>query len=267
MTANTAVVKNTAKNALKGNFVKTIFSCATLLFTLLISYYVAGLISIFAPYIYADIFRILFFGFVIYPLLVGILRFFWRLNSGVADNPISVFYYFSSKTLYFKVLKLLLCIISKLLPIAFLISLPAIFVWSLSQTYLFEYFGLSIPLWSRNLAYAIIFTKTLSISIIIVVSLRYYLAPILFIANENIDVTEAIHMSIIISKKSYVDLIYLIFSFIGWILISIFALPLVFTVPYMLMAYTVHSNFAITEYNEHIKNVKSSKYPSFTVGG
>ena len=185
---------------------------------------------------------------------------------GTTDNPIAMFYYFSTKKLYFKVIKLIFAIVFKLLPLAFLISLPAIFVWLLSQSYLFEYFGFAIPLWTRNLEYAIIFTKTLSIAIISVVSLRYYIAPVLFVSNEEIDAMEAIYMSSVISKKSTLDFIYLIFSFLGWILLSIFALPLVFIFPYMLTSYLVHTRFVIAEYNSHIEKMKTPQYPSFSVG-
>ena len=265
MSISSNSVKCTARNILKGNFTKAIFSTMPVLFCFIINYYISAIINIFADNIYAKIFNFYFSLFLIFPLFMGVLRFYWRLANGIADNPISVFYYFSNVRLYLKTFKLLGCVTLKLLPVALLISLPAICFWLLSQTYLFEYFGFSIPIWSRNLAYAILFTKTLCAAIIIVFSLRYYLAPILFVANDDIDVLESVHMSIVISKRSYIDFIFLIFSFFGWFFISVFTLPLVFTVPYMLVAYVVHSQFSINEYNNHIASLKESQFPSFTV--
>ncbi len=266
MSINSNIVKITAKTALKGNFLKAIICSTTILFCFIINYYTSSLVNMVAGDIISEIFSILLSGFAIFPLFIGILRWFWRMILGIADNPISVYYYFSSKKLYLKTIKLLFAIVIKLLPIAVIVFLPAVFVWLLSQSFIFDFFDLSIPLWSRNLEYAIIFTKTLSTVIVSLISLRYYIAPILFVSNDEIEVFEALHMSAVISKKSALDFIYLIFSFLGWILISVFALPLIFTVPYMLTAYVVHIRFVIAEYNNHIENIKTEQYPSFTVG-
>ena len=89
--------------------------------------------------------------------------------------------------------------------------------------------------------------------------LRFYIAPILFVADENMDVSETLHMSTVISRKSSLDFIYLISSFIGWILISVLVIPLIFTLPYILTSYAVHVRFAIAEYNKHIGNLNNNR--------
>lgn len=266
MSVGSNVIKITAKTALQGNYLKAFFSSSILLFCILINYYLSSLVSVFADVFFADAFQVLFSAFINFPLFLGIIRFFWRMLLGCSDNPIAVFYYFSSGKLYFKTVKLLFALVYKLLPISILVSLPAIFLWLLSQTYMFEFFGLAIPLWTRNLEFAILFAKTFSLSIIIVISLRYYISYVLFVSNDDIDVMEAIYMSSVISKKSSLDFIYLIFSFIIWIILSVFVFPLVFIIPYFITSYLVHSRFVIAEYNNHIENLKTAQYPSFSVG-
>jgi len=267
MSVASNVVKITAKTSLKGNYIKVLINSAVLIFSFIFNYYISSLVYLFAGKIITDIFNMLFFVFIIFPLIIGIFRYFWRLIFNCADNPITVFYYFSSKSLYFKTIKLLLSVIIKLLPIAILIFLPAIFVWLLSKNWIFDLFNISIPLWSRNLEYAIAFTNTLSTVIVSLISLRYYIAPILIVSNEDMNIKEAMNLSIIISKKSALDFIYLIFSFLGYIILSVFAIPLLFTIPYFLTAYVVHARFVIAEYNNLVENLKNEEYPSFTVGG
>jgi len=266
MSVASNVVKVTAKTALKGNYLKGIISGCVLLFCLIINYYISSLVELVSNLIIAEIYSLLFSVFVTFPLLMGVLRYFWRMIMNTTDNPMSVFYYFSEKALYFKTLKLFFTVAIRLLPIAVLIYLPAVFVWLLSQSRLFELFDLSIPIWSSNLQYAILFTNTLCTVIIAFISLRYYIAPILFISNDDLDVMEALHMSCVISKKSAFDFIFLFLSFLGWILLSILAFPLIFTLPYILTSYTIHSRFVIAEYNKHIANTAAKQYPSFTVG-
>ena len=92
----------------------------------------------------------------------------------------------------------------------------------------------------------------------------FYIAPVLFIADDNMDCAEAIHMSTIIAKGSSIDFVYLFFSFIGWILICFFLIPIVFVLPYLICSYLVHIRFAVAKYNKHIvKN--DNNIPTFAV--
>ncbi len=266
MTVGSNAVKSTAKTVLKGNWLKAIVCIGVVIFSYFINSFVSSLVSVFAGDIIAEIFYVILSLFILLPLFMGALRYFWRMILESNDKPIIVFYYFSSKNLYLKTLKLIFAVILKLIPIAIVVFLPAVLVWLLSQSYFFEWFNLAIPLWSRNLEYAIIFTKTLSTVVLIFYALRFYILPVLFVACEDLEILEALNMSSIISKKSTLDFIYLFFSFFGWILISLLAIPLIFTLPYMITSYLVHTRFAITEYNNHIESSMAEEYPSFTVG-
>ncbi len=266
MSIGSNAVKATARTALKGKWLNALICGSVLIFCVIINSYLSSLISVFAGAVFSEIFYVLLTVFVFFPLFLGVLKFFWRMIFGCDDKPVLIFYYYSDKTLYLKAIKFVFALFIKLLPFAIIVFLPAFFVWLLSQSYFFEFFDLAIPLWTRNLQYAIIFTRTLSTVILIFYALRYYVSPLLFVVDEEIDVWEALHMSSVISKRSTLDFIYLFFSFAGWILLSLFALPLVFTVPYMITAYVVHIRFSITEYNNHIEKFIQNKYPSFTVG-
>lgn len=266
MTVNTNIIKTTAKTSLKGNWVKASISCLVLVFAVVFNNYISSLIATVFGEIFSAIIYYSFIILMVFPLFFGVLRYFWRMTSDCDDNPISVFYYFSDISEYLKTLKFELRFGLKILPIAVIVFVPAVIVWLISQNYIFDLFNIPIPLWTRNLELAIIFSKTLSNILLAIFSLRYYIAPILFVANEKLDIDESLYMSTVISKKTSLDFVYLIISFLGWLFISLFAIPLVFTLPYMIISYVIHVRFAVAEYNNHIESKVMDDYPTFSVG-
>ena len=68
-----------------------------------------------------------------------------------------------------------------------------------------------------------VFCSAVILSLIHILMLRYYAAPILSVADEEMDASEAIHMSCVIYKRTMLDFIYLFFSFAGWLLLSLTA--------------------------------------------
>ena len=71
-------------------------------------------------------------------------------------------------------------------------------------------------------------------------------------------------MSTVISKKSGIDFVYLLFSFLGWMFLSLLVIPLIFTLPYMITSYAVHVRFAVAEYNRYIEEREKKNYNIFS---
>ena len=266
MTAGNNVIKATALTALKGKKIKAIFACLILFFSVFIGGYTSSLFSIFGGEILTFVLNFIFFAFIYTPLFLGILRFIWRILFGADDNPISVFYYFSQKKLYKKILKFLSLLLIRIVPLGVLVSLPAVFARVISLGKVFEYFKMPIPMWAANISYAYIFLSTIAFVIMLLYSLKFYIAPVLLVADENMDAAEAIHMSTVISKKTSLEFLYLVFGFLGWILISVLVIPAIFVLPYFLTAYAVHVRFAVAEYNMHIKKSFEDDTPTFVTG-
>ena len=106
---NSSVVKTTARAALKGRWVEAVTVSSLGLFSLLIVSFIQSIVSISnnewlmrASSIVAVIFSI----FVLSPLFLGIIRFFWRLTDSAKDDMSSVFYYFGSRSRYLRAIKL-----------------------------------------------------------------------------------------------------------------------------------------------------------------
>lgn len=266
MTIGTNVVKITAKTALKGNWIKTIAACMVLVFTVLICTNAAGLLSFVTGETAATVISILMAVFLTLPLALGVLRYIWRMLFSADDSPISVFYWFSSKELYIKAMKFIMLIVFRVVLWLAILNIPSLLLYILSKSYVFDFFDMSMPLWAANLSYYRVFLQNASVIAVFFILLKFYMAPLLFVADDNIDANEAIHMSTVISKKTAIDFIYLCFSFFGWILVSVFVMPLIFTLPYMLTSYAVHSRFAIAEYNRHINEQLQNEFSFSPLG-
>lgn len=265
MSASSRAVKITAKTALKNNWVSSIVvSTVTVLCYLAIQLILSVLSSAIGNIASVAVFFVLLF-FLFLPVGMGFLRFFWRMLFSVEDNPVSLFYYFSDSKLYLKTLKLFGSMALYAACAGFILYLPAIAVWLISQSFVYDLLGMPIPMWSANLNYVLTFFITTASAALIFMMLKFYLAPMLFVADDNIDYDEAIHMSKTISKKTALDFIFLGFSFFGWIVLCLFCIPTIFILPYIVTSYLVHSRFAVAEYNKHISENMKADFPTYKV--
>ena len=141
------------------------------------------------------------------------------------------------KELYKKALKLTFNFALKTVVYALLLLIPYFIVSLISNTETYEFFNITIPLWTANLSNIAVFLKSIATVGTVFFMLKYYLAPMLVVADENMDVTEAMHMSVVISKNTTLDFVYLVFSLLGWVLLSLLFIPLIFTLPLFITVY------------------------------
>ena len=147
-----------------------------------------------------------------------------------------------------------------------ILFIPSFIVDLFSSSFIYDVLKMPTPLWTSNLYYLSLFLKTVATVILIFIMARYYMAPFLIAADEDMEVDEAIHMSDTISKRTMLDFIYLFFSFFGWILVSVLVFPLIFTMPYILISFGVHVRFAIAEYNKRIDLKTRESSNTFVAG-
>lgn len=255
MSATSTVVKKTALAALKDNWVEAIFIGAILLFSYLALYIATSLLSFVLPDAAVYILMIILIVTVVLPLGLGALRSFWFImwdKKGVIGET---FYYFSSKHTYFKALKLFWWLCFRALCIGVVLLIPSVITDILSSAKIYELFSFSAPSWTSNLWVVSIFLKTAAGIGVLAIMVKYYLAPFLIIADENMDVSEAIHKSTLLSKATGIDFIVFVLSFLGWMLLSLFVFPLLATLPYFLVSYMVHSRFSVANYNKVVKQL------------
>ena len=137
-------------------------------------------------------------------------------------------------------------------------------VYILSTETVYNLLDVPMPQWTSNLWTLNSFLAILAAFGLVFVMLRYYLAPFIFVSNDDLDPAEAVNMSKIIAKRTGADFFGLVLSFIPWLLLSIFVAPLIFTLPYFISSYCVHCRFAITDYNSDVDKFNASATPSFS---
>ncbi len=252
-------MKSTAREVLSKNHFVGIIASVPFVFSMAILFLVFDVLLMVTNTSVALTANVIILCFLILPLLLGTFRFFYRLLDGVCDNPSSVFYYFSEKSLYGKSLKFVFRLILRLLLSYLLLSLPAIIVGAFASTDIYELFGMAIPLWTPLLSTISELLFVLSFIVFIVVNLKYYLAPYLFIVDNTMTPIKAMRMSIIISRRTQIDFIYLFFGMIVYVLLSLLYLPLIFTLPFLTMVYMIHSKCAVIQYNNTIETLNENK--------
>ncbi len=266
MTVSNSTIKSISKTALKGNYISCFIATAMVMAVWFINYNISAIFSVVTGTIISTVLYYVFNFLFLMPVVLGLLRYFWRLICKSCDNPITIFYYFSSKALYMKALQLLFLLIMRTVFCYLIFSIPVFVFKLITGTWLYEFLNLSIPIWTVNLSNLIYFLKFIAVVATLFSMIKFYLAPMLFVAYENMEVAEAVHLSTVVSKRTILDFIFLIFSFFGWLLLSLFYLPLLFTLPYFLTSFLIHSSYVVEEFNQEINKINQDDIPTFIAG-
>lgn len=260
MLPSTSVVKQTAKTILKGNMLRSVTAASIAIVGSLIANYIVSLVAHIISEPVAVLMQYAFIVLLVLPLFLGLLRFFRRMQWGVNDDVVSVFHYFSDINCYKRALKLILPISLQIFVRMLIFTLPVSILTTLSNAQFYKEMGLKMPPWAYDIQAVIVFFEIIAIILVIVSSLRFYLAPFLYVADEEMDYAEAIHRSRVISKRARLDFIFLILSLILWILLSLLLVPFIFTLPFFMLCYLVHCRFAVAQYNETVNSVYNSHF-------
>lgn len=247
-----AAVKHTAKVFLSKNWPSLIAVSFLLLAVMFIGVYAAG--AIFAltgmsAAWFTTLFTIVYNWFLLFPLMLGVLKFAWRIVSENDATLDSVFYYFSSAAEFFRAIKFSLSMVIRVVFCAVISFFPAV-ATEVSIAYFGDFANGSAQMHLMFLSTVLAFC---GIALFIVLSSRYYIAPFLFAGTNKLGTEEIFHLSKIISRHTAGAFIVLIIGMLGWILLSVFGISLVYTMPYMLLAYTVHCRYAVYFHNHRAK--------------
>ncbi len=265
MSVASNVVRLTARTALKKNWLNAVIACVEGIFAYFLCYYSAYLLEIVAGETAGRILFLVLAFFLLLPLFSGLIRYFWRMIFGVCDHPASVFWYFSETGQYLRAVKVWGALALRGILFGFLLFLPSAVLNFFSKLPFYDFFHLSMPLWAANLGYLALLCRSVAAVIFFFVMLRYYTAPFLAVADENMDIAEVFHMSVVISKMSATDFLVLLFSFLGWAALSLLMIPMIFTIPYFLTACSVHVRFVIAQYNQRFSQTQPQQTPTFSI--
>lgn len=266
MLAPSGIVKQTARTALSGNWLKSIIAASAVIFPVFICIFIADLVASISSSVVGIIIMLALSFLLLLPLFLGAVCFFRRILWGQDDSVLVLFRFFSSLAEYRRALHLSLLVIIRLLSNGILLFSPCLIVRLFASNKLYSLINVSMPVWAESLIYVSYFLGALGALALFLVMLKIYLAPFLFVADEEMDADEAINMSQIISKRTDSDFFWLVLSFAPWILLSLFVIPIIFTLPYFICSYLVHCRFAVAQYNRDVDRFNTDNSTTFKVG-
>lgn len=265
MLAPSPVVKKSARDALRGNYLKCVAINCVLIFSFFIFTLAESLVATVLGDVLCVIFSIAAWIFVLAPLSLGVCYFFRRLIWESGDSLLLIFKYFSSASEYKRALHLISILTLKLVYALAVLSLPCIIVWIFSSTWFYDLFNVSIPVWTSGLLSLNSFLVIIAAFLLCFFMLKYYVSIFLFVGNDTMHPAEAVNMSNVISRRTGGDFFGLVLSFSGWILLSLLVFPLAFTLPYFFASYCTHCRFAVTAYNMDVDVINSKDTPYYKV--
>lgn len=263
MFPSSVAVKKTALAALKNEWPNAIAAAVIPLAFSLVAINLLGLLKyIFADTLATTIVRIIFLFVLVFvgiPLSLGSLRILWGTANDERLKISELFYYFSAGKNYKRVFTFTVLLFGRIILKSVVLLLPSYLIDFISNSSSSLFAESAVPLWLSNIWIFALFLRIIAGCFIVYIASRYYLAPFLFIANDNADPMECINKSFMVSRVSVGSFVTLLLSLAGWIALSVFFVPMVFTLPYIIMCYLVHSRYAAVFYN--------SRYKKYVTGG
>ena len=262
------IIKTNAKTSLQNKWPKALGIGAVILSVFCLYIILANLIYIPATVMFGKetttyiliAFTVVLSQFFIMPLLYGVLRWFW-FTSADFDVPISeIFCYFSNGKEYLRAFSLSFRIFMRSSAILFVCFLPALIIVAISSPTTYEMLNTSMPYWASSVWALGNALTILGVFLSFILLLRYFAAPILMINDPSITPHEALDLSMVITKNANGKTFSFVVSFVGWILLSLFYIPIIFTLPYFLVSYAVYCRFLINYYNRRIASANEQPF-------
>ncbi len=266
MLPSSVAVKSTAKDSLKGVWPSAITVGVVLMLTYYFGIFLSEFVKTIAPFnnVAVSIATIVIYLLVLYiPLFLGALRWFWCVSAKKPTDKKEIFIYFSSPKKYFRTVWFTLALIIRLLLCAVIAFAPAIVASLLARPWIYSAVDFPMPLWSANLPVVANFLEVLGLILFLFLSLRFYLSGLLLVIDDDMHPGEAFYISKLVSRDFLMNFILLALSFFGWFLLSLLAVPLIFTLPLFITSFTVHGRFAINYYNTKINRWQQSSFVAF----
>ena len=257
-------VKNEAKKHLTLNWPLAIFSIFVLLFLpifilllLEIAYSVIGetdkITEVFSKEPTKASFFVLFHilavvgALLLSPLFNGFIKIFSDIANGSKTDPADLFCFFETKTQYKKAVKFMTEIIMKSVGIFILCEFIALGIISFGyDSDLFKSIGIAAAVIGLIISFLIIH--------------RFAFSVVLF-SYKGYDAADAVKTGAIIAKKNTGKLIRLTCSFIPWLLLCFFVVPIFYVYPYMTCSYMVSIKYLIRQYEESDEALKTQNAP------
>jgi len=255
MLPSSKVVKDTARISLKGRWapsiaVVSIFICAFLFLTILLSFIFSFLQNATLSGTFLSLFTAIISWLIMVPLAMGGVRWFWfsAIDKEIAVSE--VFYYYSSPQLLARSVYFVAQFFLRTVFYAIFCFLPLSIMEVLQDSSFYEALELEsgmpmiLPvLWPLEYLFLIA-----GVVLLLFATAKYSLAPVAFVMAEEIPVSDTFSISVSVLKGNASYCVGMMFSFIGWIILSFSGVALIYTAPFILMSYCTFARFSISNH-------------------
>lgn len=186
------------------------------------------------------LFSAIFSLLVILPLVFGVLRWFWLITSCKDADIIEIFHFFSNTKLFFKTLKIAFSVIWRIIVAAVVCFLPSVVCNQLLRPEIYNYFGFAMPIWLSGLFPLVSLLIIWGFASFILWIARYALIYTVIFNEPELSAKQTIKKSILLSHGRRLRLVAFVFSFAGWVALSLLVLPILFVVPFIFAALCVY---------------------------
>ncbi len=192
---------------------------------------------------------------VLLPVILGLLRWFWRACCGMYDGVETLFYYFSSKNAYLRALKATVIFWSASIAAGFACMLPAYITFLVASPDLYQFFGGNMPsLFGAAGALVQLLRRMGYVALVFVWARLINYLPMVVI-YDDVKPEKLFPITMRVFAHCTTQTIGFIFGFFGYILLSVLLIPLVFVGPYITTSYMMYVKFVVNNYNIRVKNM------------
>lgn len=186
------------------------------------------------------VFSAVFSFTVSFPLLFGVMRWFWLVTGGSDPELGEIFCYFSSGKKFRKAMLISFGLFWRTVVAAVVSLLPCAICGMLLRPEVYNYFGYAMPLWVSALYPLVSIFKVIGIIIFVFWVLRYMLFYTVLFSEPQASAHKTLKDAEKVSGGQLIRLVSFICSFFGWALLCLLVLPVLFVLPYALASMSVY---------------------------
>lgn len=166
------------------------------------------------------------------PLHLGSSRWYYGIALGDSPSVAEVFYYFSGAGLYFRSLRYAVAITARLILWFFLCFSPCLVLFDILGEVLKKHPDIATASWYVPLSFFSLFLLAACAVLFIAAALGYFTAAYAVVVFEEQSVTACIKTARQSMRHHRISVLLLLLSFVPWLLLCFFVLPVLFVLPY-----------------------------------
>ncbi len=190
------------------------------------------------------VFSALFSLCVMFPLIFGVMRWFWMVTGGSDPDVGEIFHFFSEPKKFFKSFKISIGIYLRLVIGTVVCFLPYILMSIFTQPDIYNELGFDMPIVMESLNSVVGILEFLGFAALVLWVSSFALFYSVLFYEPDLSAHKTIKKATKMSRGLRFNFVTFVLSFFGWFILSFFILPLLFVAPYFLSSLAVYGREA-----------------------